>query len=359
MSRPVSVLVTCVGGRLIYDIIAALRAAEDLDVKVFGIDADPEAHGRLLCDEFLVVPIAENHPDEWLSAVMQLHARQPLDAILALSEGESRLLASEEDRFAAAGIKTSVSAKSIVMTMTDKLLLLQHLSADGVDTGPFHPVDTEADLDAALAALGYPERKVVLKPRQGRGSRGVLICSSEHAVFERLLPNRFCGIGDRDALLRALADENDDLDDYLATEYYGGPVSDIDCVVEQGVLKDVCVRLRQLKNPLWPTSTGHKIHMDQRVIDYVRDICASLKVDGAGDFDIVIDDTGKPKILDAAARFSGSVGGAFTAGANFPAQLIRTLLDLPRERLSVRDGTVLRPYITMASIPEFNEHDLL
>ncbi len=48
----VTVCVTCVGGRLIYDIARAIRDVDDFVVKIVGVDADPEAHGRLLCDVF-------------------------------------------------------------------------------------------------------------------------------------------------------------------------------------------------------------------------------------------------------------------------------------------------------------------
>jgi biotin carboxylase len=360
MTKPeITVCVTCVGGRLIYDIVRALRDVDDFIIKIVGVDADPDAHGRLLCDAFEILPMAEHDPEGWLKGFARICSDHGVNALIPLSEGESRLAAQHRDALLKTGVRSSVSEWPTVSVMTDKLLMLQRLVDRGVDAGGFEAVDSEAEITTALTKLGYPDKKVVLKPRQGRGSRGVLICDPSYAEFEQLLPDRFCGIGSHDALLRVMAAEGDGFDDYLAVPFYGGPVSDVDCIAQKGTLLQTAVRLRQLKNPLWPTSTGHKIHMDPRVIEHARALCAVFDIDGAGDFDIVIDDEGKPKLLDAGARFSGSVGGSYTAGANFPAQLLRSMMGLPLQPFQIDDGCVLRPYITMARIPAANEDDLL
>ena len=360
MVRPnITIGVTCVGGRLIYDIIHALRDVDDFEPTIVGIDASPDAHGRLLCDAFETLPMAEAEPDAWLTGLEDICRRYGINALVPLSEGESRLASQNKDRLLEKGVRSSVSEWTTVSIMTDKLLMLQRLVERGVDAGAFEPVDDQLAISAALIKLGYPDRKVVLKPRQGRGSRGVLICDSTKPDFKRLLPDRFCGVGDERSLLRIMEDEGDGFDDYLAVPYYGGPVSDVDCISKDGKLLQTAVRLRQLKNPLWPTSTGHKIHMDERIVRHAGNLCAAFEIDGAGDFDIVIDDEGKAKLLDAGSRFSGSVGGSYTAGANFPAQLLRSMMDLPLKPFHIDDGCVLRPYITMARIPSANEHDLL
>ena len=41
-------ILTCVGGRLIYDIIKALKDANDYSLTLIGIDQNKQAHGRLL-----------------------------------------------------------------------------------------------------------------------------------------------------------------------------------------------------------------------------------------------------------------------------------------------------------------------
>jgi carbamoyl-phosphate synthase large subunit len=357
--KPVVVAITCVGGRLIYDFVAALRAAEDFEAVILGIDADPTAQGRLLCDRFETLPIAEKAPEQYMAGLRRLHAEMKIDVFVALSEGESRLIAAHRDELLALGLRPSVSPRDVVSTMTDKLLLLRKLTEEGIDVGRFAEVNSREQAHAALAELGYPRDRVVLKPRDGRGSRGVLIADGGETVFRRLLPERFCGTGDFDALVSAMADEGMPFTNLIAVPYYDGPVYDVDCIAIKGTVVDVAARLRQLKNPVWPTSTGHRIAMEPHVLDYARALGRALAIDGAGDFDIVVIDGKRPLLFDAGARFSGSIGGSFTAGYNFPAQLVRVLMGMPRREYAIEDGCVLRPYITMARIPSKNQHDLL
>lgn len=360
MSKPaIRVCVTCVGGRLIYDILRGLRDAQDYDIFVLGVDGNAEAHGRVLCDAFETVPSSEADPEGWLARLGELHERHRFDMIIPLSEGESRLVAFNRAWFDARGIRSSVSSESTVKTMTDKLLLMQRVRDHGLHTGPFVAVEDRHSAREALSLLGYGAGRVVFKPRYGRGSRGVLIADPTLDKVEPMLPDRFCAAGPVELLEAAMEEKGLDWSGYLAMPYYDGPVSDIDCLAIQGKAVAVAARLRQLKNPFWPTSTGHKTCMDPRVLDYARELCAALVVDGAGDFDVVIDPQGRPVVLDAGSRFSGSVGGTLTAGGNFLAQLVRVVMGLPLAELKVRDGVVLRPFITMAEIPAANEDDLL
>ena len=52
MFPKINICITCVGGRLIYDIIRSIRDADDYQVILIGVDANKDAHGRLLCDKF-------------------------------------------------------------------------------------------------------------------------------------------------------------------------------------------------------------------------------------------------------------------------------------------------------------------
>ena len=94
--------------------------------------------------------------------------------------------------------------------------------------------------------------------------------------------------------------------------------------------------------------------MKPEVIEYAAKVCKAVKADGVFDIDVI--ETPKTMVaIDAAFRFSGSVGASRVAGHNMPAQLVRSVLGLPLERLNVTDHTVLRPFWTMQSIEEDKE----
>lgn len=355
----VRICVTCVGGILIYDTMKGLRSAEDLNAWILGIDADGDAHGRLLCDAFAIVPNASRDGPAWFSAIRDLLVRERIDALLILSDAESRLVAPRREELRSLGIVTSVSSAATVERVTDKLALLTHLSQQGIDVGDFVAVDDREGMHHAAVELGFPARRVVVKPRNASGSRGVMILDQAERSFRALLPRRFCGTGDIAAVEAAMTAQGVSFAGMIAVPYYDGPIFDVDCISRDGEMIDACARLRQLRNPLSPTSTGHKIVLDERVIEYADRLARALPIDGAGDFDIILTDGNRPIVIDAGARFSGSIGGSVTAGANFPAQLIRVLLGRPTQPLQPQNGLAIRPYVTMAAIPANNADQIL
>jgi len=353
------VCITCIGGRLIYDIIKAIRDADDYDVKIIGIDSDKNAAGRLLCDEFYIVPHSEIDPNGWLKGIYSLNKIENIDGLITFSEGESRLVGNNSDIFEELKIKLTVNSNNLVKILTDKFLLLSYLEDNGLDVGKFFAISNIDEFSFAAKKLGYPNKKVVFKPRFGRGSRGVLIADEAQLFFQQLLPERFCGSGSINAIKKICKEKDIVISDYIAMPYYGGDVWDVDVLSNNGKVINVAARMRQLKNPLWPTSTGHKASADPRIINYASKMSNIFKIHGPSDYDIVIDDQGKPKVLDAAARFSGSVGVSYIAGVNMMSQLLRVMFDIPLKDYNIKDGMVLRPYITMAPILKKNEKDFL
>lgn len=359
MKKKITMILTCVGGRLIFDIIKAFRDADDYNLNIVGVDLNKDAHGRLLCDNFYLVPPAEKEPKKWISEILKIADRENVDLIIPLSDGESIQISENLKLFDKKKIKTSANNLNFIKLISDKYLMMSFLKKNKVNSGTFSKVDDISDVRTLLEEYNYPKKKFVLKPRYGRGSRGVLICDNSKLSFETLLEDRFCGSGSFEQIDKKLMRLNYRLDNYLMMPFYENIICDVDCLSKNGKQVDIAIRERQLKNPLMPTSTGHKIRMDNDIKDYVRSLCKIFKINGPSDFDIVKDDNGNPILLDAGSRFSGSVGGSFTAGKNMLSQLIRVLFDLPLKTTEIRDGCVLRPYITMAEIPKKNEKDFL
>jgi len=354
-----TIVVTCVGGALIYDVINALRNAPDFAARIIGCDADPHAIGRVLTDRFVVMPYAERDPSAYIDAIWQVIGEENPDLVLPLSEGESRVLAEIRDDLVGVGVSVSVSSLESVVVMTDKLMLMQRLRAKRIHCLDCLPVSNLDELDLALKELGYPRRAVVVKPRRASGARGIWIFDSKIKKFQPGPGQRQSGWGDRDAIVKEFELTNSDLENRVATPFVEGPIYDVDCIAINGEALDIVPRLRQWRDPLTAASTGNRVEMNTEVIRYCRDLCRALNVDGAADYDVVLDSDGRAVVLDAGTRLSGSVGGAVAAGANIPAQLVRVLTGLKRIKFDINNGCVIRPFLTFAEIPSKNQHDLL
>jgi hypothetical protein len=357
--QKVNICLTCVGGRLISDIISALRDAHDFEVKIVGVDIDPMAHGRLLCDAFAVVPNAALEPDNWIKSISRLREVHNINVIICLSDQEVSIASKYERLLNSIGIKSLVFSYSTVQVLLDKLRLLDTIESFGIYVGPRKALDSIDEISDVLRQLGYPDRKVVLKPRSGQGSRGVLVFDSMYSSFRQLLENRLCGIGSYENVMEVLKGGDISLEGYIAVPYWDGEVFDCESLVLDGNAIMRASRRRQLRNRFSPSSTGHIFEFNEKIDALMQRVAFGLGGSGILDLDIVITHQHGPIILDASARFSGSIGGSYRAGLNFLAQAVRIMLDLPLVTYTAKLNTPLRPFLSMVEIPRVNSEDLL
>lgn len=350
----VNVFLTCVGGKFMYDFMACLRVVEG--VYIVGADADPDSMGQLISDEFHVIPMASHDPDLFLERVSFLIRQCGITIFIPSSDEEVSIVAQHYDYFTKTlGVKIAFGNPQAVTHVTDKYNLLKCLADNGLYDGDFYLAGNEQDVQESLEKLGYPEKKIIAKPRLGRGSRGVFLFDAKLDSYHPFLDHRFCGSGDDGIFFTEMKMRGLRVEDLVLMPYYDGAFYDVDMVAKNGELQDICIRLRQLKNQFSPTSTGHKIRMKPEVIKYAEKVCKAVKADGIFDID-VIETPDTIVAIDAAFRFSGSVGASRVAGHNMPAQLLRSLLGQEVKRLPVRDNTVLRPFWTMQTINEDKEN---
>ncbi|WP_448625501.1 ATP-grasp domain-containing protein [Geodermatophilus sp. URMC 64] len=169
--RP-AVLVTGAGGPAG---IAVVRRLLALGERVVAVDADPAAAGLALADVGLVVPRADSA--DFLDALLLAAAVHGADALMATVAEELPALTAGADRLAAAGVATWLPDLPAVDLCCDKAAFAARLRTAGV------PSPATAQDPAGAAAVPGPW---IVKPRSGRGSRGVQALDDAAAVARAL-----------------------------------------------------------------------------------------------------------------------------------------------------------------------------
>ncbi|SDN50611.1 carbamoyl-phosphate synthase large subunit [Klenkia soli] len=172
-ARRPAVLVTGSGGPAGVAVIRRLRA---LGHRVVAVDADPSAAGGALADVGVTVPRAD-HPS-FVDALVAAAAEHDADALVPTVAEELVALRSAAHWLASAGLHTWLPDAATVDICCDKDLFARHMAAARVP----HPA--AAGSPAELAVVPGPW---VVKPRRGRGSRGVQLLDDAAAVRAAML----------------------------------------------------------------------------------------------------------------------------------------------------------------------------
>ncbi|MGY1639571.1 ATP-grasp domain-containing protein [Geodermatophilus sp. SYSU D00703] len=276
---PPAVLVTGAGGPAG---IAVIRRLVALGHRVVAADADWTAAGRALAHEAVTVPHAD-HP-RFVDALLGVARAYGVDALVGTVAEELPALAAGADRLAAAGVATWLPEPAAVELCCDKARFAERMHAAGVP----HPVTTDRLEDLP----GVPGPWVV-KPRSGRGSRGV-----------RLLD------GLRDVVAALGADP-----DLVAQTRLSGREWTADTLVgRDGELRTVV--------PRWRSETKAGISVkgctfdSEAVTTVVADALAAVGLTGPANVQGFLADDGTATVVEINPRFSGGLPLTLAAGAD-------------------------------------------
>jgi len=328
------ILVTCIGGYFSYQVVSSIRKVKNLSNFILGVDVNSNINAFFV-DKFEVVPRADLSQLKYVKKVIYLCKKYKIDTIIPSSENETLAISKHMHLFKKLHIKTSASSFDTVDLMTDKLKMFEHLNSFGIDVGKWKKVDNFNDVINALNFFGYPHKKVVIKPRFGSGSRGIIIVNNKKNSFTRLLKDRFCGEGSWEVIKEEIKNTNRSLDNCFVMPYHGGKTYDVDCIAKKGKLLIAIPRLRVYENPLSPTNQGCIISPNKSIHKYCENLVKAFEIDGACDFDITIRKDSKPQLLDSSCRLSGSVGASLNAGINVTAELIKMLHGIKVKKIKI------------------------
>ena len=163
-----NVLVTGIGGGVGQGILRNLRG-ESFDIAVIGTNTTAVSAGNHLCDAVHVVPYA--YDAAYVETIDSIVAREQIDLIIPSTDYETYYLMAAQGR-----IQATIAASPAETTKMclDKYLTAQHLDAHAL------PFARSALPSAYRGEFG----RTIVKPREGRGSRGLHVDPIDPAAFD-------------------------------------------------------------------------------------------------------------------------------------------------------------------------------
>lgn len=200
---------------------------------------------------------------------------------------------------------TLVGAPPEVIDRTEDKLLTRDFAAD---TGVKYP--RTWSLQEVLDGTLLPGVPFIIKPRRGRGSRGITQAS------------------DRTALL-TFAEQVPDAAGWIAQERLEGPEFGVDIVNDLRSRYRTSYQRRKLAMRAGETDIAETV-ADSRLSEIAERIAVAVGHQGCLDADLLMVDD-EPHLIDLNVRFGGGYAFSHAAGANLPALLIAWATGAPTQ----------------------------
>ncbi len=292
-----TIVLTGAGGAAVPGMIDVLRSTMP-SARLIAVDMDAQAIGLHLADLGVVLPPGGS--PEFLPAMQRLCRDERVNAIVSVVDEELESLSGFEQD----GIAVIQPRRPFIHLALDKLLLMQRLRSLGLPA-PW----TERAVDVDPEAIAYP---VIVKPRVGRGSRGIAIAT------------------DRSRLVAALDESTYPRDQLLVQQLVVGPEFTVSVVVwRDGEVQAVIPKQIISKRGITRAAVTRR---SPAVDAYCRDIQQALRADGPFNVQLCVDSaTGVPYAFEINPRFSTSITLTMAAGVD-------ELTGLIQQALSGRDA---------------------
>lgn len=253
-------------------------------------DNSPVAPALYFADKQYLVPrINDTH---YMDFVLDICRKESIKAITTLIDPEIEVLANNRDLLLENGILPLCPSKETAHLCFDKYALFVHLSENSIPTVLTYDSIEHFTEGFNKGEINFP---VFIKPRTGSGSVGI------HKIHNMKELNVYFAEGEHEYIIQEFMDcEDCDADVY------------IDCISHKPVSMFSKHKIETRIGGANKTIS----FKDQRLFDFIKEICKVLEFNGPVDMDFWYRD-GVYYLSEVNPRFGGAYLHAYGAGVNF------------------------------------------
>ena len=274
------------------------RESLDGDSLIVATDNQATAPALYFADKQYLVPRI-NEPG-YVDLILEICKRENIKAITTLIDPEIEVLAKNRQRFIDNGILPLCPSQETAHLCFDKFAMFEHLRKNGIPT-----VLTYDSFDGFTKGLekGEIHFPVFIKPRTGSGSVGI------HKV-------------NNIEELKAYLDEGEHV--YIIQEFMDCEDCDADVYIDTISHKPVAAFSKHKIETRIGGANKTISFKDQRLFDFIKEICRVLEFNGPVDMDFWYRD-GVYYLSEVNPRFGGAYLHAYGAGVNFVPLIVNNI----------------------------------
>ncbi|RJQ30465.1 hypothetical protein C4565_00190 [Candidatus Parcubacteria bacterium] len=310
MKEKITLLVTCAGGDLMPCALIELIKSKIFRYRIIGVDSSGSVAARRHLDEFYQVPSGDD--PKYIPTLLEVIKREKVDVVFPLSDDEAFAISNNLDELKTYGTKAVVSPPECLTLISDKLSTYQNVVHAGLNVPEYRAVRNVDELLEAIEQYNYPSKTVVLKPKKGRGNRGLhILCGQDN-------PPVWLGSGKREKRIEVIVKKREQFASFMQAETtlvmpcLGLPAYDADVLnYKDG---EYAIYVRKRLNPTGIPFKGNILTVERSVIEYCRKVAKILNLKALHDMDLMTKEDGSPVILEVNPRPSGSIASTLVSG---------------------------------------------
>lgn len=334
----INILLTCAGGLVIPGIIKTLREMPECK-SIVAVDTVSGSIGFHFADYWEIVPPGNDHA--YIDRIKEICRKYGIHVILPFSDEEVLAFSNCLDSFEQDNIGVLCSSWESTKTALDKGRMLEFLERKGVLVPEYALPVTKDDIKKFSGQMGYPDKKFVAKPRQGRGGRGVMIISDAIDVMNYKNSN-FMRLN---WYLESLTDE--DCSKIVLMEYLDGEDFSVDCLARSGEAVSIVPRKR-ITSLGGPSQTGEIVNFPE-LIPYAQKIIKMMGFNSNINLQFKCRQGNPvPFIYEINPRLSGTIVANQAAGVNLLVYGIKQAL-----KINFQLNSYLKPVRMVRYLSEF------
>lgn len=322
MNNSLRILITGVGAPGIMGTVYSLKSNYDKrQIYLVGTDINTDAVGKHFCNSFYVLPVATD-TDNYLDSLLKICIKEKINIIVPQNTRELLILAGNKQKFIDTGTLVLISSLDAIKKANDKYELMKICRTCGIPVAKFEKVTNFKKLLNAAKGLGWPEKKIVVKPPSSNGQRGVRIIDEKRdlkkAFYNDKPSNLYTTLNDLERVLGSTFPE------LIVTEYLPGEEYTVD-VIRKGKLMTAIPRKRDLIRS--GITFNGSVENNLEIINYSKKLAENLNLEYCFGFQFKLDENNIPKILESNPRVQGTMVLSTIAGANIIYSSVKLLLD--------------------------------
>lgn len=330
--RDITVLITTVGGLTSPDIIRAYRENKERNIRIIGVDPFRFATGAFFVDTFYVVPSSTENEELFISAIDNIIKKERVDVVIPCGNEDNLALSKYRERISA---KVMVGEYDRLVNAYDKGYVYERLREELPEHCPlFRIVHDYGSFIDALGSLDFPRRKIVIKPRYGRGGRGVYIINDAltfKSIFSTKPAQEYpC------EFFKLILSQADKFEELVVMEYLVDPIYSVYSLCQDGKNYLSLTHIREWGSAS-QTFRGLVYH-DEKVESIAANLIRIFSLTYTNNMEFGTADDGRIVLFDLNPRIGASSGIDQDIGLNFPYLALKLLL---REEVHI-DKTLFR-----------------